>query len=125
MDGKESEFSTSRWNVSVEIQRINESENRNHHFITEVFIHLRLGQMFNISRTKVWYRNLKADHFEDLSIDGNSIKTNTEETEIQGMDWIHMAQNRFHWLSLLNTVISILAAKMVVSNVTSWATISF
>jgi hypothetical protein len=36
----------------------------------------------------------------------DNIKMNLKETEWDGMDWIHLAQDRDQWRALVNTVIN-------------------
>jgi hypothetical protein len=49
--------------------------------------------------------NLKGrDHMEDLGVDGRII---LEWILGVGVDWIHLAQDRDQWQTLVNTVISL------------------
>jgi hypothetical protein len=44
--------------------------------------------------------NLKGrDHSEDLGVD--DIRKDLRE-RVEGVDWIHLAQDRDHWLALVN-----------------------
>jgi len=53
---------------------------------------------------RVWCRNLKErDHCDHLSTDGD-IKKDLKETERQGMNLIHLTQNRDKEKTLVNTV---------------------
>jgi hypothetical protein len=37
----------------------------------------------------------------------NNIKMDIEETETEGMDWIHMGQDRDQWRALVNKVLNL------------------
>jgi hypothetical protein len=37
----------------------------------------------------------------------DSVKVALKEVGLQGMDWIHLAQNRIQWQSLVNMVIAL------------------
>jgi hypothetical protein len=45
------------------------------------------------------------DHLKDLGVDGD-IKMDLREIRLEGMDWIHLAQNRGWWLALVNTIMN-------------------
>jgi hypothetical protein len=45
--------------------------------------------------TKLWSENLKRrDHSEDLGVDGSNIRIELKEIVWEGVDWIHVAQDR-------------------------------
>jgi hypothetical protein len=44
------------------------------------------------------------DHLEDLSVDG---KKDITEIQWEGVDWLHLAQDRDQWRAVVNTVISL------------------
>jgi hypothetical protein len=50
-------------------------------------------------------------HFwEDLGVDGRKIlKMDFREVGLEGVDWIHLAQDRNRWRALANTVMNLLA----------------
>jgi hypothetical protein len=54
-------------------------------------------------RTKFW---------SDLKKEDN-IRMDLRETEWEGVDWIHLAQDRYHWQDLVNTVINIRVTQKV------------
>jgi len=57
--------------------------------------------------TKFWSENLKGiDHMEDLGIDGN-IRMNLMEKGWEGVDWMHLAQDRGQQQALVNTVMNL------------------
>jgi hypothetical protein len=48
--------------------------------------------------TGFWWENIKeGDHLEDLVIDGKIILKGNIKTGREGMDWIHLAQERDKW----------------------------
>jgi hypothetical protein len=49
------------------------------------------------------------NHVEDLVIDGRGQYHNLKRTELKGVDWIRLAQNRGRWRVLVNTAINIRA----------------
>jgi hypothetical protein len=52
--------------------------------------------------TQFWSQILKRrDHSEDLHVDGKVI------LEWEGVDWMHLAQDRYLWLALVNTVMNL------------------
>jgi hypothetical protein len=53
--------------------------------------------------------NLKGrDHLKDLGVNGEkNIKIDIREIGWEGMDWIHMVQDRDHRLALVNTLIKL------------------
>jgi hypothetical protein len=58
--------------------------------------------------TKFWLESLKRrDHSEDLSVDGDNIKTYLMETGLEGVDWINLAQDRDRWRALANTAMNL------------------
>jgi hypothetical protein len=45
------------------------------------------------------------DHSEDLGLDGRIISGWTlEKRGLQGVDWMHLVQNRYQWWALVNMV---------------------
>ena len=59
--------------------------------------------------TGIWWENLKErDHLEEMFVDG---KDNSEmyfgEMQWEGVDWIHLVQNRDKWLAVVSTVMNI------------------
>jgi hypothetical protein len=53
--------------------------------------------------------NLKGrDRFGDIVIDGRMTLNNIfKEARCEGVDWIHLAQDRVQWLALVNMVINL------------------
>jgi hypothetical protein len=47
------------------------------------------------------------DYLEDLGLDGRIIKIALKEIEGDGVDWIHLAQDRNLWRALVNTVMNL------------------
>jgi hypothetical protein len=45
----------------------------------------------------------KMDNLENIDVDGN-IKVNVQEVGMRGTDWVHMAQDRNNWRTLVNAV---------------------
>jgi hypothetical protein len=37
----------------------------------------------------------------------NNIRMDLREIDLEGMDWIHLAQDRNHWRTLVNTVVNL------------------
>jgi hypothetical protein len=57
--------------------------------------------------TKFLSENLKGrDHLEELGIDGNII-LDLGEIVWEGVNWIHMAQDREQWWALVNVVMNL------------------
>jgi hypothetical protein len=57
--------------------------------------------------TIFWLENPKRrDHLEDLRIDGN-IRIDLGKKVWEVVDWMHLAQNREQWQTLLNTVMNL------------------
>jgi hypothetical protein len=49
-------------------------------------------------QTKFWFENLKGrDHLEDLSIDGKLILEWILGKQWEGVDWMHLVQDRDQW----------------------------
>jgi hypothetical protein len=59
--------------------------------------------------TKFWSENLKGrDHAEDLGVDGRiNIRMDLREIGWEGVDWMHLDQDRGQWRALMNTVMDI------------------
>jgi hypothetical protein len=59
--------------------------------------------------TNFWSENLKGrDQLEDIGIDGeNNIRMDRREIEWKGVDWIHVAQDRNQWRTVVNTVMNL------------------
>jgi hypothetical protein len=59
--------------------------------------------------TIFWLENLKGrDFLEDLDIDGeSSIIMYRRELGWEGVDWIHLAQDRDQWRNLVKTVMNL------------------
>jgi hypothetical protein len=56
--------------------------------------------------TIFWLENLKGrDHLEDLYVD--NIRINLRETGWEGVDWMHLAQDRDQWWALVNAVMNL------------------
>jgi hypothetical protein len=53
--------------------------------------------------------NLKGrDHLEDISIDGRMILEWILGNKLwQDVDWMHLAQDRYQWRALVNTVMNL------------------
>jgi hypothetical protein len=52
--------------------------------------------------------NLKGrDHSEELGVDGGNIRLGLKERGWEGVDWIHLAQDRVLWRVVLNTVMNL------------------
>jgi hypothetical protein len=60
--------------------------------------------------TKFWLANLKGkDHSVDLGVDGKiNISVELRETGREGVDWIHLAQDRDQWWANVKMVMYIL-----------------
>jgi hypothetical protein len=59
--------------------------------------------------TNNWSGHLKGrDHLEDLSVDGRvTLERDIMEIGWEGVDFIHLAQGRYHWCALLNTLMNL------------------
>jgi hypothetical protein len=58
--------------------------------------------------SKCWSENLKrGDHLEDTGVDGKKMLTSIKETGLDGVDWIHLAQDRDQWRVLVDTVMKL------------------
>jgi hypothetical protein len=56
--------------------------------------------------TRVWLENLKGrDHLEDPGMEG--IKMDFGETGWEGVDWLHLTQDRAQQWALMNMVINL------------------
>jgi hypothetical protein len=44
------------------------------------------------------------DHLEELGVDGDDIRMYLREIVRERVDWIHLAQDRYKWRALVNTV---------------------
>jgi hypothetical protein len=59
----------------------------------------------------IWLGNLKGrDHLEDIGVDGrweDNIRMYLREIGWEGVDWIHVAQDRDHWKAFVNTVMNL------------------
>jgi hypothetical protein len=52
--------------------------------------------------------NLKGrDHLEDLSVDGKIILEWIREIGWEGVDWMHLAQDKDQWRALVKTVMNV------------------
>jgi hypothetical protein len=48
------------------------------------------------------------DHSEDLDVDGRKLYIiDLKEIRWEGVDWIHLAQDRNRWRALVNTVMKL------------------
>jgi len=58
--------------------------------------------------TKFWSENLKGrDHSEDLAVDGRIIlECISGKQGGEGVEWIHLAQDRDRWRALVNTAMN-------------------
>jgi hypothetical protein len=56
-----------------------------------------------------WWGNLKErDHYEDTGLDGRIILRRIfRESDVGGMDWIGLAQDRDRWRTLVNAVMNL------------------
>jgi hypothetical protein len=60
--------------------------------------------------TIFWLENLEGrEHLEDPGVDGNlaKIRMYLRETEWEVVNWIHLAQDRDQWRTLMNTVMNL------------------
>jgi hypothetical protein len=57
----------------------------------------------------LWWGNLREkDNLEDPGVDERiNIKMDLQEVELQGMDWIDLAQDRDRWRALVNAVMNL------------------
>jgi hypothetical protein len=71
--------------------------------------------------TKFWSENLKGKcNVEDLDIDGRiRFRMDLRKIGWEGVDWIHLAQDRDHWWTLVNTVMSLQVPKKARNFLTS------
>jgi hypothetical protein len=52
-----------------------------------------------------WESQKERDHWEDQDVNEYTIiKMNLRETELDGVDWIDMTQDRDQWSTLVNTI---------------------
>jgi hypothetical protein len=59
-------------------------------------------------RTKFWLEGLKGgDHSQNLGAEEENIKMYLRETGLEGVDWIHGAQDRDRWRAPVNTVMKL------------------
>jgi hypothetical protein len=49
------------------------------------------------------------DHLEDLGVDGKIINTRMDlgETGLEGVDWMHLAQDKGHLWAVVNTIMNL------------------
>jgi hypothetical protein len=59
------------------------------------------------------------DHSEDLGID--SIKIDLKVLRLEGVNWIHLAQDRGRWRALVNMVMNLRVPQKTGNFLTSWA----
>jgi hypothetical protein len=58
--------------------------------------------------TIFWMENLKKrDPLEDLGIHGANIRMELTEIGWEGVDWIHLSQDRDQWWALVNMVMNL------------------
>jgi hypothetical protein len=50
------------------------------------------------------------DHSEDVGVDGREILNRISGKLCEGVDWIHLVQDRGQWRAVVNTVMKILVA---------------
>jgi hypothetical protein len=61
--------------------------------------------MGGLRNADILARELKGrEHFEDLGVDGGAITKDIKRMVCNGMDWIHLAPDRYLWRAVLNTV---------------------
>jgi hypothetical protein len=53
----------------------------------------------------LWESQKERDHWEDKWVD--NIKMDLREIGWDGMDWIDLAQDRYQWRTLVNTVMNL------------------
>jgi hypothetical protein len=51
------------------------------------------------------------DHSEDLDVDGRMMSSDFRQIGWEGVDWIHLAQDRDQWRTVVNTVMNLWVAK--------------
>jgi hypothetical protein len=58
--------------------------------------------------TGFWWEDLmENNHLKDLGINGNIIiKVDVQEMGWEGTDWNDLAQNRYRWRALMNTIMN-------------------
>jgi hypothetical protein len=75
----------------------------------------RVAPLINKSKNLIKYcsdpeEKEARDYSEELGIGGkDNIKVDFRETGCEGVDWIHMAQDRDKWRDLVNTVVNLRA----------------
>jgi hypothetical protein len=47
------------------------------------------------------------DHSEDLGIDGRIVLNGSREIGWKGVEWMHLAWDRYQWQGLFNTVMNL------------------
>jgi hypothetical protein len=62
---------------------------------------------------------------EDLDVGGKKILEGPREIGWEGVDWIHLAQDRDQWQVTVNTVMKLRVPLKARNFLTSWVTISF
>jgi hypothetical protein len=56
---------------------------------------------------KYWAESLKGrDHSEDTGVDGSVIFKWISGKELEGVDWVHLPQDRDCWQALVNTALN-------------------
>jgi hypothetical protein len=59
------------------------------------------------SNTGLWWRNLKErDHWEDLGVNGRTVKIDLKEIGHKGVDWIDLFQEGDNWPAVVSTVMN-------------------
>jgi hypothetical protein len=61
-------------------------------------------------KSKCWSENLKGrGHSEDLGVEGgDNSRMGLQEIGWEGVDWMHLAQDRGQWRAVVNTVMNLL-----------------